>query len=158
MGRYGNTNTSYGTNGNPQISLEQGNLQNLVEKISTEDLIKGLENEHIKFKKEDIVFIMKDEDNKTVWLEKGNDTAGLKHIVLHHGNDFKKALDKSKDEISQTIKEVITKWVVSKTITETMPNGLKKISKWYKYNDKYHVITSFGDNGFIVTAIPTSKQ
>ncbi len=158
MGRYGNTNISLGTNGNPQVSLEQGNLKSIVNQISSEDLIKDLEKNNIKFNKNDIIFIIKDENNKTVWLEKGNEMVGLKHIEMHHENDFKNAFGKSKSEIPQLIKEVITEGIVTKEIKETMPNGIKRISKWYKYNNKYHIITAFGDNGFIITAIPTSKE
>lgn len=37
-----------------------------------------------KFTKEDVVMITKTKKNELVWLEKGNDIKGLKHIIDGH--------------------------------------------------------------------------
>lgn len=98
-------------------------------------------------------FIKKDEEGKTIWLETGNDNVGLKHIVKKHGSQFKKALGVGEDMIASTIANVITKEnYVGGSIDYV--NGIKRINKYYKYNDTYYIFTGFGDNGFIITSHP----
>lgn len=153
MGRVGRTGTNSGNMSSPQLSINQENYNKLVEAISIGDLIEGLEENGIKFTKENIVFIKKDEKGKTIWLETGNDNVGLKHTVKKHGSQFKNALGISEDKIASTIANVITKEnYVWGTIDYV--NGIKKINKYYKYNDTYYIFTGFGDNGFIITSHP----
>ena len=109
MGRVGRTGTNSGNMSSPQLSINQENYNKLVEAISIGDLIEGLEENGIKFTKENIVFIKKDEKGKTIWLETGNDNVGLKHTVKNHGSQFKNALGISEDKIASTIANVITK-------------------------------------------------
>jgi hypothetical protein len=55
-------------------------------KESRADLISELRKNNIKFSEKDIVFIVRDTTRKIVWLENGNLTVGLKHI-LDGGNN-----------------------------------------------------------------------
>ena len=57
MGRVGRTGTNSGNMSSPQLSINQENYNKLVEAISIGDLIEGLEENGIKFTKENIVFI-----------------------------------------------------------------------------------------------------
>ncbi len=59
MGRVGITGTNSGNSSLPQFSLEQKNYENLVNKISMQDLINELKNEDIKFIEKDIVLSKK---------------------------------------------------------------------------------------------------
>ena len=54
-------------------------------RYETAELIKELEKNRIKFNKKDIIFITKDGTGQTLWLEKGNSSAGLEHIL--NGNE-----------------------------------------------------------------------
>lgn len=54
-------------------------------------------------------FITKNRTGQTRRLETGNSSAGFKHIVERHGNDYKKAFNIDKEKISNKIKKVITK-------------------------------------------------
>lgn len=55
------------------------------EDSETARLIDELEKNKIKFTKEDIIFITRDETGRIVWLEKGIFSAGLEHILNDNG-------------------------------------------------------------------------
>lgn len=154
MGRVGSTGTNGGNSSSPQTSLDQKNYENLVNKISKQDLINGLKNDGIKFSEKDIVFIKKDESGKTIWLETGNDNAGLKHIVNQHAGDFKKAMNVNEKQIPSVISKAISKENFVNKTERVGANGQTEIRKLYKYDGKYYLAISFGDNGFIVTSHP----
>ena len=52
------------------------------------DFINELISNGTKFTAENIVYIGKDQTGKVVWLEVGNDKAGLQHIVKNHKSEF----------------------------------------------------------------------
>lgn len=125
----------------------------------TNKLIKELELGGIKFSKEDIVFITKDKTGQTIWLEKGNASAGLEHIINGngrspgHAKDFEKAFGVSKAEIPNYLNKVITNGsVISNELKDI--NGRSGFERTYYFNKKYYVLTGIGTNGFIVTAYP----
>ena len=118
-----------------------------------EELIKELENNNIKFNKKEMKFITKDRSGQTVWLETGNSSAGFKYIVERHGNDYKKAFNIDKKQISNKIKKVITKGKIINTVDNKI--GYTKV---YKYKSKYYLITGIGYTGFIVSAYPYDKK
>ena len=60
--------------------------------IAKKAFIQELRNRGEKFNEEKIVFITKDATGQIIWLEKGNNLAGLEHIMQRHEKDFKKAL------------------------------------------------------------------
>lgn len=130
-----------------------------VKKNETEDLIKELENNGVKFSKEDIVFITKDKTGQIVWLEKGNSSAGLEHILngngktQGHADDFAKAFGVSKGEIPEYLNRVISHGEVISSILIEKGNreGFERI---YYYEGKHYVVTGIGSNGFIVSAYP----
>ena len=53
-------------------------------------------------------FITKDKTGQTRRLETGNSSAGFKHIVERHGNDYKKAFNINKENTLQ-IKKLLQK-------------------------------------------------
>lgn len=122
-------------------------------------LIKELENNGVKFSKEDIVFITKDKTGQTVWLEKGNSSAGLEHIINGtgrtpgHEKDFEKAFGVSREQIPSFLNNVVSRGsVVSNEIKNI--NGRIGFERIYYFNKKYYVLSGIGTNGFIVTAYP----
>ena len=83
------------------------------------------------------------------WLEKGNDAAGLQHILSRHWDEFVTRFNiVDQDELVKLIKEAVE-------------NGTKGIDDqgrtYYHYiKDGKDMVVGVGDNGFIVTARPGS--
>ena len=118
------------------------------------NLISELARKEYKYNENDIIFIAKDSDGKLVWLERGNEVAGLEHIVKNHGADFSNAYDIQKEEIALYLYNAITNGKVVKSIPSKIKGGLDRI---YEYDGNYYTLVGMGDNGFIVTAFPTRK-
>ena len=57
----------------------------LVHNANYENLLKELAESGVKYNSDDVVTVMRNSDGKLMWLEKGNGTAGLKHILERHG-------------------------------------------------------------------------
>ncbi len=122
-------------------------------------LIQELESNGIKFSEKDMVFITKDKTGQTVWLEEGNNSAGLKHIIdgngttKGHAEDFKNAFGITKSQIPTYLEKVITQGTVVSNTLKPIGNrmGYERV---YYYKGNYHVVTGIGDNGFIVSAYP----
>lgn len=87
MGRTKNSGLSVGIGSSPQESLSQGNVDSKVKELARQEMINELTKAGVKFTKEDVIFVTKDKTGQLIWLEKGNDGAGLKHIEKH-SNDF----------------------------------------------------------------------
>ena len=113
--------------------------------------IKKIENFGIQFNRDDVIFVAKAKEGKLVWLEKGNDSAGLKHIVKEHGKQFVDA-DISIDKTPQILIETLN-------IGEYV--GIQgKDRKVYKVDiegSNIFIAISIIDNGFIVGANITTK-
>lgn len=123
-----------------------------IHEINNEEGIKLLKERNKKFNKSDVLFTLK-ENNEIIWLEKGNDSAGLKHICDRHGKDFKNLFNIKKDEISNFIKNTL---INGKLVDYYMDqkNGRNRIHRVYKCGYKKVLVICIGDNGFIVSAFP----
>lgn len=126
---------------------------------TTADLIAGLEKSGVKFTKENIVFITKDATGQTVWLETGNASAGLEHILngdgrtQGHAGDFERAFGISRENIPAFLHKVVSEGtVVSNEIK--IKNGREGYERVYYYDGKHYVLSGLGTNGFIVSAYP----
>lgn len=145
MGKYGNT----GLGSAIQSSFENEEYELQMEELYQELLLNELEENDIKFSKDDIVFITKDKNARTVWLENGNDKAGLCHILQQHGEDFvKKGI--SKDEISELIYET----VVNGTKTGEIQGRNRPVYKVEFKGQTIEIAITIANNGFIVGANP----
>ena len=160
MGRIRDSGTSNGTSGSPQMSLEQEQLKNDMAQaeqnlIQAEDkvLFAELDKNNVKYTKENVVFIARDETGQIVFLETGNSSAGLKHILQRHSQNFKDAFNIDDSQIPAYLKNVVRygKVVSDKIVTK---NGKQGFERRYNYNGNYYVITGIGSNGFIVSAYP----
>ena len=124
---------------------------------SSEALVKQLEQSGVKFSKKDMVFVTKDKTGQVVWLEKGNESSGLQHIVSRHADDFQSKHGVSKSQISNHLNDVFTSGKVEYSRI-TQKNGRTGYERLYSYNGKYYLQTGVGTNGYIVSAYPISKK
>lgn len=146
-------NSGLGTVGSGSPSLENNVYESIVSEIQRDLLISELEQNGIKFTKEDIVFIAKDKTGKTVFLEKGNGSAGLQHILDRHEKDFlNKGLERN------DIPKIIMKALTSGTKTgKTQGRAPGRPIYVVEYNGTvYNIAITVGSNGFIVGANPAS--
>ena len=110
-------------------------------------LLDELEANGVKFSKDKIVSIFRDPDGKIVFLEEGNERAGLQH-VLRHADDFAKA-GVPKEDIPDLLRTAITEGKVvgtqgrDRAIYEVVFDGVTR-----------RVAISVSKNGFIVGANP----
>ena len=124
---------------------------------SSEALVKQLEQGGVKFSKKDMVFVTKDKTGQVVWLEKGNASSGLQHIVSRHANDFQSKHGVSKSQISNHLNDVFTSGKVEYSRI-TQKNGRPGYERLYSHNGKYYLLTGVGTNGYIVSAYPINKD
>ena len=107
-----------------------------------------------KYNEDQIIFITKDSEGKLIWLERGNDFAGLEHIIANHENDFFQAIGIKKNEIALYLYTAITNGKLVKNVPSKIAGGLDRT---YEYDDHYYTFVGLGNNGFIVTAFPVGK-
>lgn len=135
--------------------------QQIEEQHRSAELIKQLENDKVKFTKENIVFITRDSAGRIVWLETGNSSAGLEHILHHnqkngggHVRDYFEKFGVLENEIPQVIKGIMERGnIVFEKKKEVNGNrfGYERV---FRYHNKYLLLTGVGTNGFIITAYP----
>lgn len=98
----------------------------------------------VKYNADDVVMVTKNANGKLLWLEKGNSSAGLKHIVDGHVADF---TAKGVNDIPKFLNEVL------KTIPAKVGTGAKGPFAEYIVNGtRYRVV--YGTNGYIVSFYP----
>lgn len=56
--------------------------------LKPEHLMEELKQKGVKFTEDDVLMVAKTQTDDLAWLEKGNETAGLKHIMNEHGDQF----------------------------------------------------------------------
>ncbi|MCD8195048.1 MAG: hypothetical protein LUD22_01950 [Coprobacillus sp.] len=141
----------------PGVSVKQGDID-------------FLNHTHRNYTKKDLVFVTKDKKNNPLWLEKGDESDGLKHIRgrrkkneqnnmtgknknnKSHLEDFWKKFRLGYTRIPRELKKIIVKG-------DTIPKNLKKYTGkdvGFRYKGGY-VYVAFGNNGYIVTAFPTDE-
>ncbi len=168
MGRYSDTELARGTVGSGRMTIEQleyamaeeraeaelDRISNLA-KINT--MIDELDSNEAKYNVKDMRFITRDATDQVVWLEKGNSSAGLEHIVSRHANDFRNKLGIEKYDIANTLYDIVkTGQIVSNRIK--LIKGRKNYERIYKYQGQYYVLAGIGSNGFLVSAYPISVK
>lgn len=136
-----------------------GNGTKGAQDTQTQALIGELEKSGVKFTKEDVIFVTKDATGQTVWLEKGNSSAGLEHIInggaksSGHAEHFEKAFGITKEQIPSFLNKIISNGRVVSNQLKSI-NGREGFERIYYYNGKHYVLAGIGTNGFIVTAYP----
>ncbi len=117
-------------------------------------LLNELSNSNLKHNVDDVIAITKTNSGKLIWLENGNELAGLVHIVKEHGIDFiNKGI--SQYEISHYLIEAINKGKV----IGYQGRGTGRPIYEFEYNGTIQFVAiTIGDNGFIVGANPVSMK
>ena len=72
--------------------------------LKPQELLDELANSGVKYTPEDVILVIKMADGKLVWLERGNDRAGLTYIVNRHAKDFAK---RGISDIPQLLNDVL---------------------------------------------------
>ncbi|MFU2164939.1 hypothetical protein ACMZ6Z_09235, partial [Streptococcus pluranimalium] len=118
------------------------------------DLVEELASQNVKYNPDEMIIIGKDSSGKILWLEKGNERAGLEHIISRHGDEFIQKgipLDSIPDYLMDSLEygELIGYQGrgQGRPIYELTVNGEVK-----------RVAITVGDNGFIVGANPVSSK
>ena len=162
MGKTSKSGLGVGTGSSPQGSLSQGNVDSKTEELTKKHMIDQLTKAGVKFNPNYVLFVTKDKMGQLVWLEKGNKSAGLEHILYGdgrsrgHASDFKKALGLESSQLSGYLQKVITYGsIVSNTIKPV--GNIMGFEKVYSYEGNYYIVIGIGTNGFIVSAYPRKK-
>lgn len=157
MGKTKNSGLCFGTNGFPQATIFQGNVERKALHLARMAMLEELKKAGVKFTAVDVLFVTKDRTGQLIWLEKGNDFAGLKHILMHHSLDFINEYKIKEENIVEHIRDFISYGTVEYSII-TDTSGKKGYERLYKKDNKYYSVTGIGTNGFIVSAYPINKK
>lgn len=123
---------------------------------SQQTLISELESVGVKITKENIVFITKDATGQTVWLETGNSSAGLTHILQRHEKDFKEKHYVEANDIPNHLNKIFSYGKIEYS-RPVIKNGREGYEKLIHYKDNYYLLSGIGTNGFIVSGYPIDK-
>ena len=115
------------------------------------EFLQEMANNNYKFAEEEIVFITKDSEGKLIWLERGNESAGLQHIINNHREHFEEAYGIKEKEIALYLYKVITDGKLVDSKPSSVKGGLDRL---YEYDNRYYTFVAMGSNGFIVTSFP----
>jgi filamentous hemagglutinin len=105
-----------------------------------------------KISPEKVVMITRDPSGKIVWLETGNESSGLQHIINEHGHQFNgKGI--SNEDIPDYVLEAVYQGNVVGTQGKRNPRTIYE----FTYNgEKQRIAVQVSKNGYIVGANPKS--
>ena len=114
------------------------------------ELLDELASSGEKYNPKGVIAITKTKDGKLVWLENGTKTAGLRHIIIEHANDFL-----NKGITQEQIPDYIMNALENGKIVGYQRSGVGRPIYEFTYNGKIHkVAITVSSNGFIVGANP----
>ncbi|MBC1973184.1 hypothetical protein HCB22_05765 [Listeria welshimeri] len=113
-------------------------------KLLKPDLLDELSKSGVKYNPDDVIMVTKNAEKDLLWLEYGNNKAGLNHIEVRHATDFSKRGIKN-------IPEFIHDMLKNKPIS--IVESSKGMNATYLINGKKYLI-AYGKNGFIVSVYP----
>ena len=101
-----------------------------------------------------VLLITKDPSGKIVWLESGNKSSGLQHIINEHGKQFNgKGI--SNEEIPNYVLEAVYQGNIVGTQGKKNPRTVYE----FTYNgEKHRIAVQVSENGYIVSANPKSTK
>ena len=118
------------------------------------DLIDEVVARGDKISPDKVLLIGKDPSGKIVWLEEGNNSSGLQHIIDEHPSDFSD-IGISKDEIPVFVMNAVTQGTIVGTQGKRNPRDIYE----FEYNgETYRVAVQVGSNGYIVGANPSIRK
>lgn len=126
-----------------------GKASDQTNKLSNSQYLKEMSDSGIKFSPENILRVEKLADGRIVFLEKGNSSAGLQHIVERHADEFAKI-----GVLEAQIPDIIMDAVSSKPIGYQGSGTGRPIYEVTINGQKQKIAVTTGSNGFIVGANP----
>ena len=132
MGKTLNSGLGTGTGTSPQQDISQTTVDSKISELEKNNMLEQLKNAGVKFNPDDVIFVTKDKSGQLIWLEKGNNNAGLKHIIKQHEKNFNDKLGISSQEIQSTIKDIVTSGEIQYSRLK-ITNGKKGYEKLYLY-------------------------
>ena len=158
MGKTNKSGLGIGVGSSPQGSIMQSDFDNKIKELLTkDDMLKPLIDAKVIFNADDVLFVTKDKSDQLIWLEKGNDNAGLNHILNKHADDFFAKYNVSKENIASHIKEIVTNGNIEYSRL-TKRGNREGIEKLYSHHGNYYLLTGVGTNGFMVSAYPIKEK
>lgn len=100
------------------------------------ELFPELKASGYKYNEKDIIFISRDRSGQLLWLEEGNENAGLVHIREHHADDFKKAHGADENELANLLYRIVTYGAIVSNIPSSNGRGYDRV---YDYDDNYYL-------------------
>ena len=137
-----------------EVELDEVNWNNVAEKRTVnQQYLTEMSNNGVKFSPENVLRVEKLPNGKIVFLEKGNLSAGLQHIIKEHADDFAK-IGVSESQIPDVVMDAVSKGKIigyqgkgtGRPIYEVLINGQKQ-----------RIAVTTGNNGFIVGANPAGS-
>ncbi len=119
-------------------------IQGAGKSLKPQNLMDELAQSGVKYAPEDVVTVTKTPDGRLMWLENGNGSSGLKHILDGHATDFaNRGINDIPGFLNKTLQE--TPFNIGKGIqgpfADFMING-----------SNYRIV--YGTNGYVVTFFP----
>lgn len=135
--------------GSVKLLKELKTASKLPDVPNSSQLIAELANNGTKITPANVVDIRRLPDGRTVWLESGNDAAGLQHIYKRHESNF---ADKgiSRDQIPVVVMNALERGQIVGT------NGSAPVYRIVENGVEQHIAIGVGSNGFVVRANPVS--
>jgi hypothetical protein len=122
------------------------------------NIVSEMRNKKLKFSEKDLVFTAKDTKKNLIWLEKGNENAGLAHIVhQNHDRDFVQMHHVAGGDLVSHLYRIVTEGTIINEKPRYMGGIQVGVSRRYCYHGKYYSVFGVVDDGFIVTAHPERK-
>ncbi|MFW5444481.1 MAG: hypothetical protein ACKE51_09275, partial [Methylococcaceae bacterium] len=126
------------------------NIDGIAEAGVKNELLGELSNQGIKHTPENVIDIAKTQEGRIVFLEAGNNSAGLKHIVNKHVDDFiKRGI--TKDQIPDAVMTAVTK---GKIVGHQGAGAGRPIYEFQFNGQTQRIAVTTSNNGFIVGANP----
>lgn len=108
-----------------------------------------------KISPEKVVLITRDPTGKIVWLEEGNSSSGLQHIIDRHGHEFN-----GKGIANSDIPDYVLEAVYQGNIvgTQGKRNPPRTVYEFVYNGQTQRIAIQVGSNGYIVGANPKSMK
>ena len=102
-----------------------------------------------------VVLITRDPTSKIVWLEEGNSSSGLQHIIDRHGHEFN-----GKGIANSDIPDYVLEAVYQGNIvgTQGKRNPPRTVYEFVYNGQTQRIAIQVGSNGYIVGANPKSMK
>ena len=114
------------------------------------DLMEELAQSGVKYTPEDVLMVTKNSDGDLLWLETGNEDAGLTHILRRHEGDFERR-GIGTEGLPNLLNEILV----------TSPDSIKQTKRGYEAVYTYEGMqykVAYGTNGFVVSFYPIRKK